>query len=111
MSMSTFLQKAVRFEIQAYRPPRKKKDLKTSHVAYSGAPYKHPYDSERMLLVVDPYSSNTFYYEFNTRDIAYAEEISTIVNLDEETVSIVRIWVRKKSIGIRCSPFLVGDTI
>jgi hypothetical protein len=37
------------------------------------------------------------------------EERPSIVNLDGETVNMVRIWVKKMSIGLHCSPFRVED--
>jgi inorganic pyrophosphatase len=59
---------------------------------------------------VDPFSSNTSYYEFKSKDISYVEELPNIVNLDGETIKMVRIWVKKMSVGILCSPFLVEET-
>ena len=84
--------------------------LKDTHVPFSGSPKKHPYDSDRVILVADPFSTNTLYYEFNKEDISYLEELPNLVNLDGETITIVRIWVKKMSVGIRCSPFIVEDT-
>lgn len=110
MTMTTFPQTAVKFEIQTYKKPRNLSELKKTHVPFSGSPKRHPLDSEKVILVIDPYSTHTFYYEFKASDITYAEELSNLVNLEGEVVAIVRIWVKKKSIGIRCAPFLVEDT-
>ena len=55
-------------------------------------------------------SIHNFFYEFFKGDIAYVEELPSIVNLDGETVSMVRVWIKKMSIGMRCSPFIVEDT-
>jgi hypothetical protein len=30
--------------------------------------------------------------------------------VDGETVTLVRAWIKKMSIGIRCAPFIVEDT-
>jgi hypothetical protein len=38
------------------------------------------------------------------------EEMINLVDIDGETVPMVRIWVRKKSIGARASLFIVDDT-
>jgi inorganic pyrophosphatase len=62
-----------------------------------------------VVLVADPYSKQNVYYEFNKMDISYVEELPSIVNLDGETVTMVRIWLKKMSIGLRCSPFIVED--
>jgi len=62
-----------------------------------------------MILVADPYSTNTFYYEFRADTVSFVEELPSIVNLDGETVMMARIWVKKKSVAVRCSPFVVED--
>jgi inorganic pyrophosphatase len=104
------VQEAIRFEIQAYRPPASFRDLKKSHVSFSGSPRKHPFDAQKVILVVDPYSANTFFYEFNRDDITFVEELPNLVNPEKETITIVRIWVKKRSIGVRSTPFVVEDT-
>jgi hypothetical protein len=38
------------------------------------------------------------------------EELPNIVTVDGETVTMVRVWIKKMSIGMRCSPFIVEDT-
>ncbi len=111
MPMPQFPQTAEKFEIQAYKRPKNFKELLKSHVAFTGSPRKHPFDTERVILVTDPYSTNTFYYEFQTVDISYLEEQPNLVNVEGETVLMARIWVKKNSIGVRSTPFIVGDTI
>ena len=103
-------QKSIKFEIQTYRPPKDRKALQKTHVAFSGSPQRHPYDSDKIILVADPYSTHHFFFEFYKDDIAYVEELPNIVNLDGDTITMVRIWIKKMSIGMRCSPFIVGDT-
>ena len=76
---------------------------------FSGAPLKHPYDSQKVILVIDPYSTNTFYYEFLADDISYVEELPSLVNEDGKTITMVRLWVKKMSVGLRCTPFIVQD--
>jgi len=104
------LQEMVKFELQRYKRPATAESLKENHVPFSGSPRKHPFDKEKIILIIDPYSTNPFYYEFNRRDIAYAEELPAVVNFDNETVTMARVWVTKNSIGVRSTPFLVGDT-
>ena len=110
MAGTHFPQESEKFEIEAYRRPKNLKELKKTHVPFSGSPLKHPYDSEKVILVGDPYSSHPFYYEFKSDDISYVEELPSIVNLKGETMTMVRVWVKKMSLGILCSPFLVEDT-
>ena len=110
MTSESYPQEAVKFHIQAYKKPKNVQILKNTHVSFSGSPQKHPYDTDKVIIVTDPFSTNTLYYEFNKDDISYLEELPNLVNLDGNTISMVRIWVKKMSIGIRCSPFIVEDT-
>ena len=109
MTVTTFLKAAEKFEIQVYKRPKNLKSLMDTHVAFTGYPGKHPYDTAKVVIVADPCSSSTFYYEFNARDISYAEELPSLVNPLGESISQVRIWVKKGSLGIRMLPFLVED--
>ena len=111
MVITNFIKSAEKFEIQAYKPPKDPKMLRKTHVAFSGYPQKHPFDSHRVMLVADPYSTNTIYYEFMKKDISYVEELPNIVGPDGETVLMVRIWVKKRSIAVRSSAFIVDDTM
>jgi len=109
MTFKDLIQKE-KFEIQSYKRPKDVKSLTNTHISFSGSPQKHPYDSKKIIIVADPYSTNTFYYEFNTRDISYVEEMPNIVTIDGETITLARVWVKKRSVGVRCTPFLVEDT-
>jgi inorganic pyrophosphatase len=99
-----------KLEIQAYKRPKDPKQLRKTHVAFTGSPRKHPYDPNRVILVADPYSSTTTYYEFMKNDITYLEELPNLTNVDGDTVLMVRIWVKKRSIALRSSAFIVEDT-
>ncbi len=110
MASESYPQEAVKFQIQAYKKPKNIHILKETHVPFSGSPQKHPYDSDKVILVTDPFSTNTLYYEFNKDDISYLEELPNLVNLEGETITMVRVWVKKMSVGIRSSPFIVEDT-
>lgn len=99
-----------KFEIQAYKRPQNIRDLINTHVPFSGAPQRHPYEPDKVILIPDPFSTHTFYYEFEAEDIAYVEELPSLVNIEGQTISMARIWVEKGSIGLRCSPFIVEDT-
>jgi len=108
--MSTFLQESPKFELQRYEKPKSLQELRKTHVAFSGSPQKHPYDPEKVLLVPDPYSSNTSFYEFRADDISFVEDLVNLVDIDGETIHMVRVWVKKGSIAIRSTPFMVEDT-
>jgi len=109
MPIARLLQTAQRLEIQEYRRPRNVEDLKKTHVPFTGAPYQHPHDAKRVLLIADPYSTNTFYYEFRASDISFVEELPSIGSIEGKVITMVRIWVKKQSVGVRCTPFVVED--
>jgi hypothetical protein len=109
MQSERYPQEAVKFEIAAYKKPKDIRSLKETHVAFSGSPKKHPYNPAMVILVADPFSTNNHYYEFKKDDISYAEELPNLVNPDGDTITMVRVWVKKMSVGIRCAPFIVED--
>jgi hypothetical protein len=86
-------------------------DYSKGHVAFAGAPKKHPYDSEKIILIQDPFSSHTTFYEFRIADIAHVDELPQIVAESGESLTMVRIWVKKGSFGVRYEPFVVEDTV
>jgi inorganic pyrophosphatase len=104
MTVKKFLEKTKKFELEAYK---KFPDLLLNHVPFTGAPQKHPYDKDKIILVADPFSTNTFYYEFDIDDIEGVEELPSLVTLEGESVTMLRLWVRKGSIGIKGMPFVV----
>lgn len=109
MPLRDLLQEGRHFELESYQKPKDLKRLRDTHVAFSGSPYQHPYDSTKVVLVTDPYSTNTIYYEFKSADISFVEELPSIVTTDGTVLLAVRAWVRKKSLALRCTPFLVED--
>ena len=109
MADSFFLSRFEKFEIQAFKKPKDFKALKKTHVPFTGSPQRHPYDPEKIILIMDPFSGNTVYYEFKTKNIDYLDELSNIVDIKGKAITMVRIWVRKLSVGVRCAPFLVED--
>ena len=104
MTIETFLEEAKKFDIQTYK---KSPEIKLDFVPFSGTPQRHPYDKDRLLLIADPFSTQTFYYEFNTADIEGIEQLPRLVTMEGESVTMVRVWVRKGSIGIKSIPFVV----
>jgi inorganic pyrophosphatase len=111
MAVSRVPLKTTKLEIQAYKRPENLKALSKTHVAFTGSPQIHRYDPDKFILVADPFSTNTFYIEFDSSDISYAEELPNLVNVEGEIITMARIWVKKKSIAIHCTPFQVSDTV
>ncbi len=108
MTITTFLELKDSLELKKY--VRTLAFDKTNCCSFYGSPRKHPYGKNRVILIADPFSEHTFYYEFNIKDILSIEEQPSITNMAGELVSMVRLWVKKKSVGLQCTPFIVGDT-
>jgi hypothetical protein len=110
MVIKNFPQEVKKFEIETYKKPKNLRELKRTHVPFTGSPLKHPYDPQKVVLIPDPYSSNPFYYEFKSNDITFAEKLPSIVDIEGKTIAMVRVWVKKMSLGMVCTPFLVEET-
>ena len=110
MIADTFLQKTERLEIEKYKAPKDRLAIIRTHVPFSGALQKHPHEPKKLILVLDPYSTHITYLEFNQKDVHYLERLPSISNLEGETVNITRIWVKKGSVAVRHTPFLVDHT-
>ncbi len=107
MAAITSLQKAEKFEIEKFKTPKDVRSLSRTHVPYTGSPQKHPVDSDRIILLPDPYNEKSPYLEISKNDITHVEKLANIVNLEGETVGMARLWVKKGSIAIQCTPFKV----
>jgi inorganic pyrophosphatase len=107
MTIETFLEKAKKFELEAYK---RTPDLRVDHVAFTGAPRKHPNDDEKIVLIVDPFSAQTFFYEFKSSDIEGVEVLPSLATLEGESITMARLWVKKGCIAIKSIPFVVEDT-
>jgi hypothetical protein len=110
MQTKNFPQKVKKFEMEAFERKKNSKELRKTHVPFSGSPLKHPYDPKKVILVPDPYGRNPFYYEFKRDDITYAEGLPNIVDVRGKTITMIRFWVKKMSVGMLCTPFLVEET-
>jgi len=110
MPLRNFPEAVKEFAIQVYQKPKNEKQLSKTHVAYTGTPQKHYHDPDKVLLVIDPFSTNVSYYEFHSADISFVEELQTIVDIKGRTIPIMRLWVKKRAVAVRCTPFVVADT-
>ncbi len=108
MSIQKYLETGRSFDIEKYSHHP---DYSKDSVAFSGAPRKHPYDRDKMLLISDPFSASTLFFEFRMKDVVHVEELSSIVSEAGEGLRMVKIWVRKGALGLRYEPFVVEDTL
>ena len=107
MSIVNFLKLKEKCEISTVVTPANLD--KKNHVPFSGSPRKHPYEDRRVILIADPFSDVTYFYEFNIDDIVFVEELPNITSIKGESIPMVRVWVKKKSIALRCAPFIVDN--
>ena len=108
MMTITSLQKAVTFEVEKHSPPKDLRSLAKTHVPYSGAAKRHPFDPEQIILIPDPYNPNSAYLKIVKKDITHVEKLANVVNMAGETVAMARIWVKKGSRAVQCTPFRVS---
>ena len=106
MTVKKLLKHAEKFEVDTYKP----RDFRETHISFMGAPEKHPSDDDKIILIPDPFSTNVSYYEFAAADVAGVEELPNLVDAEGTSVKMCRVWVRKGSVGVRSTPFIVEDT-
>ena len=76
-------------------------------VPFEGAPQKHPYDKTKVRLVKNPFEETGSYWEFPVTSIGRVEEAESIGAEDGRTALILRIWIRKGTRAVSCSPYTV----
>ena len=110
MSKTTYyLTKAKSIELAKFQRVTDRNKLKQTHVPFSGTLRQHPFEHEKIILMTEILSQNAAFYEFSNDDIGFVEKLPNIVNSEGEDVSMVMLWIKKGSIGIRSAAFLVGD--
>ncbi|MCP3852066.1 MAG: inorganic pyrophosphatase Ppa [Gammaproteobacteria bacterium] len=111
MTTIHFLTPVKKLELLKYQQTVDKEQLKDSYISFSGSLRQHPHDPEKVILLAEIFSNNSSFYEFRNQDIGYAEKLPNIVNSMGDDVSMVMIWVKKGSLGIRSSAFVVEQII
>lgn len=91
-------------EIIEYQGSR---DYEKTCVPISGNPRKHPYDANRLILILESHDDKTVFYDFKLNDIAHIEELPNITK-DDISLRQVKLWVKKdswiiKSKAYRCA--------
>lgn len=93
-------------ELKQYTDPDR---LQKEAVPYIGQAKQVESSPNKIFLRLDSISSHGQMLEFNSNDVVYAENVNTLTKKDGTAISIVRLWVRKGSVGIRLEPFSVND--
>jgi len=108
MSITKYIETQPLFDITRYKS---KADYADSSVSFTGSARKHPYDQEKLLLISDPFSSHTVFYEFRIQDIVHYDDLPGIATDSGENLLMVRLWINKGSMGLKYEPFEVNDPI
>ena len=80
-------------------------------VPFTGSLRKHPFDPNKLLLLSSPLTSHTEFLEFSIADVAGVEEAPNLASDSGESVSMVKLWVRKGSFGLQYRPFEVDSPL
>ena len=86
-------------------------DYRNCAVSFTGSARKHPYDQEKLLLVTDPFTSHTIFYEFSIKDIVHYDDLPGIATDSGENLMMIRLWINKGSLGLRYEPFEVDEPL
>ncbi|MBA6327243.1 inorganic pyrophosphatase Ppa [Colwellia sp. MB02u-6] len=105
--MSYFIIAAQGTELVKYHLAFNITAFKNEHVAFSGALGKHPYDTNKVVLIAEPYAKNTQYYEFNSADIGLIEKLPNLINSHGEDAVMVLLWIKKGCVAISSSVIFV----
>ncbi|MDR1859135.1 MAG: hypothetical protein LBQ69_06655 [Treponema sp.] len=74
---------------------------------FAGYPRQHPSEKNKLILVYDPLGENTTVMEFKLEDVAFVEEVPSVVTEDGEGVPLIKLWIRKGAHGVILEPFEV----
>ena len=79
-------------------------------VAFTGSPLKHPFDGSKFVLISDPLSDQTQFFEFSKNNVASIDELSALSSDQGESIRMVRVWIYEGVAALRYHPFIVGRT-
>jgi hypothetical protein len=98
-------------------------------VALTGTLRKHPYDAEKCLLLADPPPAASpaitrsdrgvgaspglapAILEFSKADILGMEELASPVDESGHSRQVLKLWIRRGSLGFRYEPFEVDEPL
>jgi len=80
-------------------------------IPFTGYPRVHHCNKGKLILVNDPLGNEPNVLEFKLDDILFVEEIPSAVTEKGEGVPLVKLWVKKGSVGVILEPFEVNDPV
>ena len=83
---------------------------KENCVAFTGTPVQHPYENDKFILITNPLSEHTSFFEFHKSDVISLEDLSNILSTKGESIHMTKIWIKQGVIALRYEPFIVGKT-
>ncbi len=96
------LRPAFTFDLQKYKSSSSIKDA----IIIIGAPFINPLKNDKIIISPTIFSDNKIFYEFDIKDIITWEEIDKIVNPKGSTITLIKLFIKKGTIGIRYEPVL-----
>lgn len=103
MSITEYLESSPFNELVRYSSGNNK-----DAVPYCGMLRKHPYDSEKCLMINDTETENPSIFEFRVSDIIGLDDLPLPVAENGSARKLVRLWVLRGAFAIRYEPFEVG---
>jgi len=107
MSFRDFIDKPA-YELELYH---KHADVPQDAVAFIGSARQHPYDKEKLLVIVDEGTDEAMLLEFRVEDVLSAENLPNPVTEKGESYSKVKLWIRRGVVGVRYEPFEVDTPL
>lgn len=114
MNLIEMLEEEPLYEVIRYRSGTPK-----DAIAFVGTLRKHPYDEGKCILLADPVSSESAgkklagsspaILEFRKADIKAVEEQPSLVDETGHSRQVMKLWIRRGSLGVRYEPFEVED--
>ena len=80
-------------------------------IPFTGYPRAHPSDKTKLILVTDPLGLEPTVLEFKLDDVVFIEEIPSAVTETGEGVPLVKLWIKRGSVGVILEPFEVNDPV
>jgi hypothetical protein len=80
-------------------------------VAFSGTLHKQPYDEAKCILFAEPKDSEPAILEFRKLDIVAVEELPSLVDETGHSRPLMKLWIRRGSLGVRYEPFEVDEPL
>ena len=80
-------------------------------VPFTGYPRAHPSEKNKLILVNDPLGQSPVVLEFKLEDVIFVEEVPSAVTESGEGVPMIKLWIRRGSVGMILEPFEVTDPV